>query len=164
MNNVDDAVMDEIETLAGTVDELQGTVTALIGMVEGITGVAAAGSADDRPVPQLCFRDVEQFVTGFFLPMYGWRVDGQRWHWCPRWWDHAEVIWRLETLWRSWEAYRLQATGMSSWRLELDGQLPLLLGQDGPMVGCRRSEDGLAARHEPGDTPVCDAAPDGWWD
>lgn len=162
MNDVDDAVMDEIETLAGQLDDLQGAVSTLTAMVERIAGVGPAG--DDGPVPQLFFRDVEQFVTGFFLPMYGWRVDGQRWHWCPRWWDHAEVIWRLETLWRSWEAYRLQATGMSSWRLELDGQLPLLLGQDGPMAACRPAEDGLKATHEPGDTPAAEPAPERWWD
>ncbi|NUR28155.1 MAG: DUF4913 domain-containing protein [Catenulispora sp.] len=156
--------MEELETLAAQVDELQSTVTTLTGIVERLGGFAPTGGATaGGDEPQLYFPDVEAFVTAYFLPMYGWRVDGQRWHWCPRWWDHAEVIWRMETLWRSWESYRLQATGMSSWRLELDGQMPLLLGPEGPMAACRPADAGIDARHETGETPKAEPAPSGWW-
>ena len=65
-------------------------------------------------MPALRFADVESWVRGMFLPMFGWRIDGQRWFWCPQWWRHAEAIWRLELLWRSWEAARLQPLGMSA--------------------------------------------------
>jgi hypothetical protein len=98
-----------------------------------------------------------------FLPMFGWRVDGQRWQWCPQWWRHAEAIWRLELLWWSWEAHRLLATGMSAWSAELDRHLRELLGPDGPFVQCRGVEQDRPARHVDLPTATADLAPDDWW-
>jgi hypothetical protein len=95
--------------------------------------------------------------------MCGWRVDGQRWHWCPQWWRHAEAIWRLELLWRSWEVSRLHATGMSTWSVELDRHLRELLGDDGPFRQCRVAEADRAARHTDLPHATADPAPHGWW-
>ena len=95
--------------------------------------------------------------------MFGWRVDGQRWHWCPQWWRHAEAIWRLELLWRSWEVQRLAATGMSAWSVEVDRHIHELLGDDGPFRQCRNAEDDRGARHADLPPATAEPAPDGWW-
>jgi len=120
-------------------------------------------AAPPKPV-KLRFPTVEAWVHGMFLPMFGWRVDGQRWHWCPQWWRHAEAIWRLETLWRSWEVARQAATGMSSWSVELDRHLRELLGEDGPFRQCRAAEADRGARHADLPPAVAEPAPTGWWD
>lgn len=145
-------------------DELAAIVTALQAQVAELTqrlddqtpAVLPAG-----PV-ELTFPSVEAWVHGLFLPMFGWRVD-QRWHWCPQWWRHAEAIWRLELLWRSWEVHRLAATGMSAWSVEIDRHLVELLGPDGPFRQCRGAEDDRDARHIDIPPATAEPAPEGWW-
>lgn len=145
--------------LAGAVAALRVRVDEL---AERVDEVVSASSLN--PAPELRFAGVEAWVNGLFLPMFGWRVDGQRWHWCPQWWRHAEAIWRLELLWRSWEAARLQPTGMSSWSVEVDRHLHELLGSDGPLRQCRAEEEDREARHVDLPVPTTEPAPEGWWD
>lgn len=117
----------------------------------------------DRHRHDLYFPDVEAWVHGLFLPMFSWRVDGQRWHWCPQWWRHAEAIWRLELLWRSWEVHRMQPTGMSTWSVEADRHLTELLGPEGAFRQCRGADPDRAARHTPPVAATAEFAPAGWW-
>lgn len=118
----------------------------------------------DAVAPAPLFPDVESWVQAIFLPMFGWRVDGQRWYWCPQWWRHAEAIWRLELLWRSWEVSRLQPTGMSGWSVELDRHKWELLGDEGPFRQCRGPEDDRPDRHTDLPTATAQPALPGWWD
>jgi hypothetical protein len=127
----------------------------------GTTTTVGESKAQDEP--KLTFQTVEQWVTSLFLPMHSWRIDGQRWFWCERWWAHAEAIWRFELLWRSWESARWQPTGMSAWAMELDHHLPQLLGDEGPFRQCRVGEHDRAARHVDLEPATAQPAPADWW-
>jgi hypothetical protein len=113
--------------------------------------------------PELRYPDAETWVHLMFLPTFGWRVDDHTWRWCSQWWRHTEAVWRLELLWRSWEAHRLQPTGMSAWSVELDRHLRELLGPDGTFRQCRSADGDRDAHHTDQPIPAADLAPDGWW-
>jgi len=149
-----------VEDLAGTVAGLQTQVAEL---TQRLDEQQPGGPVQPTKL-KLRFPDVESWVHGMFLPMFAWRVDGQRWHWCPQWWRHAEAIWRLELLWRSWEAARVKATGMSGWSVEVDRHLPILLGPDGLFRQCRSAELDRDARHVHLTAAVAEPSPAGWWD
>jgi hypothetical protein len=157
-------------TAITTADQLAARIELLDGQVQELTQRndqalpgTAPGSDPEEPV-RLRFPDVESWVNGLFLPMFTWRVDGQRWFWCPQWWRHAEAIWRLELLWRSWEAARLRPTGMSPWSIELDRHLRELLGDEGPFRQCRPADGDRPARHVDPDVAIAQPAPTGWWE
>lgn len=101
----------------------------------------------DEETPQLYYGSLPEFVREFFVPIFPHDVKhspGQTW--CPKWWEHPEAIYRLESLWRSWEHLRLDpALGSSTWlREHLDHHLPRLLDTAGPFKGC--SVDGHTVR------------------
>jgi len=66
--------------------------------------------------------------------------------WCPQWWAHAEALSRLEALWRTWEAARLDPLqGIAVWYRDFcDPQLLVLFSPAGPFAQC------TAERHSPG--------------
>ena len=69
--------------------------------------------------------------------MYRRKVGPQSQHrWAAEWWQSAEAISRLESLWRSWEHLRLEGTtGMSVWWLQhADPQMRVLMDPDGPFA------------------------------
>jgi hypothetical protein len=150
-----------------TAQELAAQVRALHAQVqeltqrldESVSGPLPGGGAAGK----LLFDDVEGWVNGWFLPMFAWRTDGQRWYWCPQWWRHAEAIWRLELLWRSWESARLQPLGMSAWSTELDRHKWELLGDEGPFRQCRTADRDRPARHIELEAATADPAPPDWW-
>jgi hypothetical protein len=146
--------------------ELQARVEALSAQVEELAQRLDQSTPPlgGGVVPGLRFPDLEGWVRGLFLPMFGWRIDGQRWFWCPQWWRHAEAIWRLELLWRSWEAARLHPLGMSGWSGELDRHKWELLGDGGPFRQCRSAERDRPARHVDLEAAGVEPAPTGWWD
>ena len=82
------------------------------------------------------YPDLASFVRGIVLPVFLRRVDGRTRTWCTQWWEHPEAVLRLEALWRSWEAGRLDVwLGMSSWlRDHADYHLVPLLDPDGSTV------------------------------
>lgn len=125
--------------------------------------LSQAGPDEEPDPPSLLFPDVEAWVQAIFLPMFGWRIDGQRWCWCPQWWRHAEAIWRLELLWRSWEVARLHPTGMSSWSVEFDRHKYELLGEDSPFRQCRADDGDRKAHHSELKPATADYAPPSWW-
>lgn len=93
----------------------------------------------EEETPELYYGSLPEFVRDFFIPMFPRDVK----HtpgitWCPRWWEHPEAVYRLESLWRSWEHLRLDAAmGSSTWlRGHLDHHLPILLADSGPFKGC----------------------------
>jgi hypothetical protein len=114
--------------------------------------------------PQL-YPSLEAWVVGCLTPMFLHRVPGNpRAHWCPQWWDHAEVIARLTVLWNTWEAARWEPAAKPGWWLDLDHHLPLLIGLDGPMRNCRQPEGARPGKHEPDTAARNNPAPEGWWD
>ncbi len=122
----------------------------------GSTGpAAAAGSAEAAPEP--LYPNVEAWVAGWFAPTFARRLGTTRW--CASWWRHAEAIVRLEALWRSWEALRLDpAFGMATWlRDHLDPQRAVLMGDAGPFQACEGDE-----HNPPPELPVI-PAPAGYW-
>jgi hypothetical protein len=110
-------------------------------------------------VRQPVYWAVEEWVTGYFLPMFR-RTLGGEYRWCAEWWRHGEAISRLTSLWHSWEILRLQpGTGLATWyRDHLDQQLPILMGARGPFYQC--SESAHREPHEAAAMP----APGHWWD
>ena len=109
-------------------------------------GRASADGAAGEPEPVTPFYgSLLEFVTEGFAPVYC-RSTSPTTRWCASWWDHAEAIYRLEALWRSWELYRLEPRlGIASWlRDYLDPQLNVLISPAGPFAQC--TED----RHSPG--------------
>ena len=110
----------------------------------GGSGSASGGSGEpDEPIVPF-FGSLLEFVVEHFGPVYA-RNTSPTVRWCASWWDHAEAIYRLEALWRSWELYRLEPRlGIASWLREfLDPQLRELTSPTGPFASC--TED----RHSP---------------
>jgi hypothetical protein len=118
--------------------------------------VSAEEKVEEKVEP--VYPDVESWVSEHFAPMYA-RPLGGEFRWCPRWWEHAEAISRLEALWRSWETLRVDpGLGMATWyRDHLDTQLAVLLGNRGPFALC--SPD----RHEQMNSLPVEPAPLGYW-
>ena len=106
---------------------------------------SSGGGSDggDEPLVPF-FGSLLEFVVEHFGPVYA-RTTSPTVRWCASWWDHAEAIYRLEALWRTWELYRLEPRlGIASWlRDYLDPQLRELTNPAGPFASC--TED----RHSP---------------
>ena len=103
---------------------------------------------------------LEEWVTSVFCPTFA-RRSTPTFRWCGEWWRHSEAISRLEALWRSWEALRLDPLyGMATWyRDHLDHQLAILTAAAGPFADCDPT------RHFPpeSDRLAHTPAPDDWW-
>ncbi|NAZ84622.1 DUF4913 domain-containing protein [Kineococcus sp. T90] len=95
------------------------------------------GTGKGEAEPQLQYDSVVDFVTDFLAPTYGRALSSSR-IWCPQWWSHAEALYRLDALWRSWEHLRMDAaTGSSVWlRDHADHHMAVLMSDSGPFKGC----------------------------
>jgi Domain of unknown function (DUF4913) len=124
---------------------------------DGSADTAFASSDKDASGP--VYYALEDWLTGYFLPMFR-RTLGGEYRWCHQWWQHGEAISRLTALWHAWEVLRLQpGTGIATWyRDHLDHQLPILMGPRGPFYQC--SETAHREPHQAEAMP----APDDWWD
>lgn len=101
---------------------------------------AAEPAAEIAPV----YSHADEWVRNVFVLLLGeykrvsaaGRGDGLRW--CPRWWAHPLALDRLESLWRAWEALRVDpGTGLSVWyRDHFAPALADLTGADGPFRQC----------------------------
>ncbi|MFC4017521.1 DUF4913 domain-containing protein [Micromonospora sp. GCM10011542] len=122
-----------------------------------------AGNGGDQPP---LYSTVEEWLGMYLLPTFP-RAVGEvgmtRWHWCEQWWRHDEAVTRLTALWYGWEQARLQMTGMLPWLRELDHQLPILYGDDGPFRNCAASGDLGVARHCSSPEVAAEPAPENWW-
>lgn len=114
-------------------------------------GAGELDPPDGEPAEPL-YGSLLAFVTEAFTPVYC-RVPSPTLRWCASWWDHAEAIYRLEALWRSWELYRLEPRlGIASWlRDYLDPQLRELTSPTGPFASCtdERHSPATPLRTEP---------------
>jgi len=136
--------------LAARLAQLETDVEVLNSVLEDVHAGHLPGAAGpgrppaDRPSPggddELVlpfFGSLLEFVTDGFAPVYC-RSTSPTLRWCASWWDHAEAIYRLEALWRTWELYRLEPRlGIASWlRDYLDPQLRELTSPTGPFAQC----------------------------
>ncbi|GAA1781327.1 MULTISPECIES: DUF4913 domain-containing protein [Streptomonospora] len=114
-----------------------------------------SGAQQNTPV----FRNVEEFVTYRFLPMYT-RAEGGQFRWCKEWWRHPEAVSRFHALWHAWEVLRWEpGTGMAVWyRDHLDYQMAFLLADTGPFREC------TSRRHQDPRPLPADPAPEGWFE
>jgi hypothetical protein len=108
---------------------------------------ASEAPADDAPPatdavaePTLFFGSVDEFVRERLRYTYSRRVGPQGPNrWAADWWRYPEAISRLDALWRSWEALRLEPTfGMSVWwRDHADHHMRMLMSPEGPFADSR---------------------------
>ncbi|TCJ88113.1 DUF4913 domain-containing protein [Nocardia alba] len=98
--------------------------------------------AEEEPAPQLRFENARKFVEGYVVEVYAREVivrgSEQRLRWCPQWWEHAEVMARMEVLWRAFEHLR-QGKGAEPsefWLLHLDPHMSRILDPEGPFKYC----------------------------
>ncbi len=110
----------------------------------GGDGVAPADDApapaDAAAEPTLFFGSVDEFVRERLRYTYSRRVGPQGPNrWAAEWWRYPEAISRLDALWRSWEALRLEPTfGMSVWwRDHADHHMRMLMSPGGPFADSR---------------------------
>jgi Domain of unknown function (DUF4913) len=149
-----------------TDDELSSRLQAAQQRAEASTGLLrdqtergsgpAAGADSAAPYCS----SLEDWVATVFCPTFV-RRSTPTFRWCSQWWRHSEAISRLEALWRTWEALRLDPLfGMATWyRDHLDHQLAALTAAAGPFADC----DPL--RHFPPESERLPhtPAPAGWW-
>jgi hypothetical protein len=153
------AVEDDLEVLTSVLDDVrEGTLLGVGGPpTPGAPGPAGGGRGDEPAAPY--FGSLLEFVADGFAPVYC-RATSPSVRWCPQWWDHAEAIYRLEALWRTWELYRLEPRlGIASWlRDYLDPQLFALTSPTGPFAQC--TDD----RHSPIKPLRTEYPPEGYFD
>lgn len=144
--------------------ELNETTTAVpetepAALLEVLAAAQHQGD-DEEDDAELGCDSLEQWVTEILAPTYPRRITTQ-FRWCAQWWQHTEAIVRLEALWRSWEALRLDPRlGMATWHRDyLDTQLAVLTGPAGPFADCQPD------RHFAPDEPTLrvEPTPPGWW-
>jgi hypothetical protein len=126
-----------IDELSTRVDELTATVAGLTRDLEYLSTALLPGDLS-RPAPVTpAFPTLEDWVTGFFLPTFRRQFGGEL-RWCTQWHEHPEALFRLEALWRSWEALRLDPTlGIATWLTNYaDPQLAALLHRSGTFASC----------------------------
>jgi hypothetical protein len=125
----------------------------------GADGPAQGARRQASEVPEPVYTQLEDWLTGYFLPMFR-RTLGGEYRWCAQWWQHGEAISRLTSLWHAWEVLRLRpGTGIATWyRDHLDHQLPIIMGARGPFYQCSET-----AHREPHEAAVV-PAPERWWD
>ena len=93
---------------------------------------------DGSTAPEPHFATLTQFAD-WLLEMYARQADSPQRSWCPEWWRHAEVIVRMDAMWRSFEQLRQEAgTGLSVWlRDHVDHHMAIILSDDGPLARCK---------------------------
>lgn len=104
------------------------------------TRAHAAPETGARAGPQLFFGSVDEFLREKLRFTYARRVGPQgSMRWAAEWWRYPEAISRLDSLWRAWEALRLEGTfGMSMWwRDHADHHMRMLMSPEGPFAAAR---------------------------
>jgi hypothetical protein len=124
----------DVEVIGSTMEDLRYG-SPLEGSDPADPPVSKARDPEEPVAP--FFGSLLEFVQEGFAPVYC-RATSPLVRWCPTWWDHAEAIYRLEALWRTWELYRLEPRmGIASWlRDYLDPQLGALTSPTGPFAQC----------------------------
>ena len=94
--------------------------------------------------PKLRFTDEFAFFDDYLRLAY--ESTGMSQKWCPRWWAHGSVRFRIRSMWLSYESLlrRDPATCDEVFLRAIgDHHMPILTGERSPMVAC-------SAAHQPG--------------
>ncbi|MGL5828704.1 MAG: DUF4913 domain-containing protein [Angustibacter sp.] len=88
---------------------------------------------------QLYYGNLVEFFECVFRPLFRRQVGPagrSEFRWSARWWESGEAQLRMDAMWRTWEAARLDpAEGMSGWlRNHADYHLQVLLSPHGPFA------------------------------
>ena len=91
---------------------------------------------EEQAPPTTFFGSSDEFFRRFLRYSYR-RVIGVpgkgEFVWRGDWWRNEEASCRIEAIWRSWEAARLDPTGMSAWWISVaDPNMSQLLSPSGP--------------------------------
>jgi hypothetical protein len=128
-----------IDDPGARVDELAAAVAGLSRDLEDLSTALLPTASDFSPsaASTPAYPTLDDWVTGFFLPTFRRQFGGEL-RWCAQWHDHPEAHLRLEALWRSWEALRLDPTlGIATWLTNYaDPQLAALLNRSGTFASC----------------------------
>ncbi len=102
------------------------------------------------------YETLEEFVRGFFSPMFARQQS--KIHWCRYWFLHEEAVMRLKAIWFAFEDCRRKpGVGQIEWLRHVEPQLGVLFGPDGPFGGCTHERHILPPALALAETP------DGWW-
>jgi hypothetical protein len=126
------------------------------------------GDQDDEDAgkepPALLYPDLATWVEDFLSMIYERPTISGRRTWCPQWWAHAEAVYRLQSLWLSWEHMRVNdgPVGAATWLVNYaDPIMNVLFDPEGPFNGCTLERGHSEERpHEDGRLP-CWPAPEG---
>ena len=88
----------------------------------------------------------------------------KRFHWCPLWFEHKEVVARLFALWQAHLAAEVDLGGMSSWWInDWDRHAAVLFDPaNGPFRFCDRTRGHLADTKETGPAVALTIPPAEW--
>ncbi|MFF0546866.1 DUF4913 domain-containing protein [Nocardia thailandica] len=107
-------------------------------------GDGTEGEADEEATPEPLYPDVREFVEQHVAMLY--RRDahkvGSRFHWCPQWWRHGEVLDRFRALHAAFEKLRL-GVGVEQavfWVTYFDPMMDRILDPEGPFKYCSMAE------------------------
>lgn len=91
-----------------------------------------------EPAPSTFFGSSDEFFRRFLRYSYRRTVGPAgkgEFVWRGDWWRNEEASCRLEAMWRSWEAARMDPTGMSAWWISVaDPNMAQLLSIHGPFI------------------------------
>ena len=95
---------------------------------------AAPSQPATAEAPAPVFSSATEWANKWFAPMTQRSVR----KWCPTWWEHPEAQLRIESMWRTWEAARLDSvSGMSTWLLHhFDPHMAQLTSVEGTFCSC----------------------------
>ena len=96
-------------------------------------------SDDQETEPVLYFPNLEEFVNQFVRYVWARKLSPSTTVWCAEWWKHEEAQYRLEALWRSFEAMRVESpqTGPASWLISVaDPMMATLMDPTGTFRSC----------------------------
>lgn len=124
-----------------------------------MTPAPASGSSDppdDDPI-EPAYPSVELWVLDIFTTTWCRRGAAR---WCAKWWEHAEAIVILSSMWRSWEGVQLDDDpgAMIAWLTrDFYPALHELTSQAGPFAAC------TPERHNAPEILAVEPAPQGYW-
>lgn len=97
-----------------------------------------------REQPEKKFKNVAQFVDGFIRPHYPTSQAKQdQANWSKRWYDHPEVVARLDALWRTYERMRAadpQGFLESFLRVHADYHMRQIMSDTGVFASCSHTD------------------------
>ncbi|WP_306358967.1 MULTISPECIES: DUF4913 domain-containing protein [unclassified Nocardia] len=108
---------------------------------EGETAAQAEETEEEEP-RQLRYATLPEFVEGYVAALYRREVSvrgsEKTLRWCPRWWEHGEVVARFRAMWTAFEALRLGEGVEQSlwWLVHFDPHMDRIFDTAGPFKYC----------------------------